>query len=149
MCFTKHHNDKILATNTAHNLSEVVMETPTGSGDITVRRLRARLARQNARWRLFSRRHPDHTQSHFIAERERHQSQSREIQLAIARSTPPARRFVNRWNLRELWFPVGTVARPCGWMRESQEVVFHNLDSCFVVKVDVLCCRRCPRLLHC
>ena len=74
------------------------METPTGSGDITVRRLRARLARQNARWRLFSRRHPDHTQSHFIAEREQHQSQSREIQLAIARSTPPATRFVNRWN---------------------------------------------------
>ena len=74
------------------------METPTRSGDITVRRLRARLARQNARWRLFSRRHPDHTQSHFIAEREQHQSQCREIQLAIARSTPPARRFVSRWN---------------------------------------------------
>jgi len=74
------------------------METSTGSDDITVRRLRARLARQNARWRLFSRRHPDHTQSPFITEREQYQSQSREIQLAIARSTPPARRFVNRWN---------------------------------------------------
>ena len=74
------------------------METPSGSGESTVNRLRARLARQNARWRLFTRCNPDHIQSQFIVERERYQSQSREIQLAIAHSTPPTRRFLSHWN---------------------------------------------------
>ena len=38
------------------------------------------------------------THSQFIAECERHQSQSRAIHLAIVRSTPPIRKFLNRWN---------------------------------------------------
>jgi len=49
------------------------METRSGSGESTVNRLGARLARQNARWRLFTRRNPDHTQSQFIVKRECYQ----------------------------------------------------------------------------
>ena len=63
------------------------METPTGSGEITI----SGLTRQNARWRMFSRLNPDHKQLQFIAKLERYHSQSREIQLLITRSTPSAR----------------------------------------------------------
>jgi len=55
------------------------METPTESIERTMIRLRARLARQNTRWTRFSWCNPDQTQSQFIAECERHQSQSTAI----------------------------------------------------------------------
>ena len=79
--------------------------------------LQNRLARLNARWRVFTRRNQDETTTRYMQERERYQAEARALQLAISRAAanttnlqsqhqpPPAaqnsnphRKFTERWS---------------------------------------------------
>ena len=95
--------------------------------------LQNRLARLNARWRVFTRRNQDETTTRYMQERERYQAEARALQLAISRAAAnttnlksqhqpppttlnsnPHRNLQSDGHSQERWFHVATAKLLCG-----------------------------------